>query len=237
MTAAIVAPFLASARKTLTTCRLVAESSPDVGSSANMQQGSATSSRATLTRFRWPPEMPRFSTEPTTECRTALSPSAATTSRTSRDRECLDVGSRIADANSRISVTESSRVMTSSWGTKAVKGAMVLREIDGSPFTRIFVSGLGTSFPLCNRDVHTLRRLDLPAPDGPRIAVALSALKAQVTLSRTRNGRPFDDATTDSPSWSNSMSTRSPRLFTGSDRRSRFSSRFNCDDPLLSALS
>mmetsp|Transcript_17718 Transcript_17718/g.54058 ORF Transcript_17718/g.54058 Transcript_17718/m.54058 type:complete len:309 (+) Transcript_17718:1605-2531(+) len=222
----MVAPFFARARNTLTTSSDVAESRPDVGSSANMQHGSATNSKATLTRLRWPPEIPRFSTEPTTECRTGFKPKAAMTSRTRRrrDERVVEFGKRMAAAKSRISVTASSRVMTSSCGTKAVSGAIVFREIAGSPFTKIFVCGVKMSLPDCKRDVHTFSKLDLPAPEGPRIAVALSALKKHVTLSRTRSGRPFEDASTLSPNCSNSMSTLSPRLFTGNDRRRRFSS-------------
>lgn len=43
-------------------------SRPEVGSSMKSRLGLATSSRPILTRLRCPPLMPRFSTDPISEC-------------------------------------------------------------------------------------------------------------------------------------------------------------------------
>ena len=49
-------------------------SKPVVGSSKINREGSITISSPTFTRFLWPPEIPRFSTVPTSESLTACSP-------------------------------------------------------------------------------------------------------------------------------------------------------------------
>lgn len=59
-------------------------SKPDVGSSKINNDGSMTISRPTFTRFLWPPEIPRFSTVPTRESRTACNPNDSITLSTTR---------------------------------------------------------------------------------------------------------------------------------------------------------
>lgn len=49
-------------------------SKPVVGSSKINREGSITISSPTFTRFLWPPEIPRFSTVPTSESLTACRP-------------------------------------------------------------------------------------------------------------------------------------------------------------------
>ncbi|KAK8542074.1 hypothetical protein V6N12_014680 [Hibiscus sabdariffa] len=49
-------------------------SKPVVGSSKINKEGSITISSPTFTRFFWPPEIPRFSTVPTSEYLTGCSP-------------------------------------------------------------------------------------------------------------------------------------------------------------------
>lgn len=59
-------------------------SNPEVGSSKNSSDGSITNSIPTFTRFLWPPEIPRFSTVPTKEPRTACNPKESMTLSTIR---------------------------------------------------------------------------------------------------------------------------------------------------------
>mmetsp|Transcript_15970 Transcript_15970/g.20875 ORF Transcript_15970/g.20875 Transcript_15970/m.20875 type:complete len:107 (+) Transcript_15970:567-887(+) len=54
--------------------KLVFESNPEVGSSKNKIDGLMTSSLATATRLRSPPEIPRRVAPPTTECCTLSNP-------------------------------------------------------------------------------------------------------------------------------------------------------------------
>ena len=71
------APRADSTRSACTSSADVVESRPDVGSSRNKRDGSATISMATFTRLRWPPEMPRFSASPITEFSMCSRPNVA----------------------------------------------------------------------------------------------------------------------------------------------------------------
>ena len=59
-------------------------SKADVGSSKIKSDGSITNSRPTFTRFLCPPDIPRFSTVPTKEFRTACNPKDSITLSTIR---------------------------------------------------------------------------------------------------------------------------------------------------------
>lgn len=59
MTQAMVMPLAAAILRQRMTSRAALESRPEVGSSRNSSDGSATSSIPMLTRFFWPPLMPR----------------------------------------------------------------------------------------------------------------------------------------------------------------------------------
>mmetsp|Transcript_3815 Transcript_3815/g.10031 ORF Transcript_3815/g.10031 Transcript_3815/m.10031 type:complete len:85 (+) Transcript_3815:1992-2246(+) len=67
MTQMMVSPVSLSRPRHLASETVAAPSRPDVGSSMKMIDGIATSSMPMLTRFFWPPEMPRFSSVPTIE--------------------------------------------------------------------------------------------------------------------------------------------------------------------------
>mmetsp|Transcript_2881 Transcript_2881/g.6859 ORF Transcript_2881/g.6859 Transcript_2881/m.6859 type:complete len:97 (+) Transcript_2881:1461-1751(+) len=69
----------------------VVASRPEVGSSRKRTIGHAANSRPILTRFLWPPEMPRFSTLPTMLCWIHTSCMAWSTSSTIRLRRVSDV--------------------------------------------------------------------------------------------------------------------------------------------------
>jgi len=77
MTMAILTPSRASRLSALRSNRDEELSSPEVGSSKIKSEGSITISSPTLTRFLWPPEIPRFSTVPTNESRIACNPNAS----------------------------------------------------------------------------------------------------------------------------------------------------------------
>lgn len=66
-------------------------SKPDVGSSNIKREGSMTISRPTFTRFLCPPEIPRFSTVPTSESLIACRPRDSITLSTTRTLSALEM--------------------------------------------------------------------------------------------------------------------------------------------------
>lgn len=83
-TTQILTPTRASRRSALRSSWEDELSKPEVGSSKIRSDGSITNSRPTFTRFLWPPDIPRFSTVPTKESRTACNPNSSMTLSTMR---------------------------------------------------------------------------------------------------------------------------------------------------------
>ena len=174
MTAAIVRPSASAMDRSISESS-VAEtlSRPDRGSSRKSTLGSATSSRPTFTRLRWPPEMPRSNSSPIFERWIAARLSESRTLKMSR---CLrdgaqSAGSRVYALNSRLSKTVSSRCMTSSCGTKATRLRHLASESHSSPLTRM------TPDVFLTLPVTRFMIVVLPAPDAPMIAVDVPGRK------------------------------------------------------------
>mmetsp|Transcript_13795 Transcript_13795/g.42741 ORF Transcript_13795/g.42741 Transcript_13795/m.42741 type:complete len:208 (+) Transcript_13795:1400-2023(+) len=161
--------FSAMSRRILQSLVAETESRPDVGSSRKRIFGSATSSRPTLTRFRWPPEMPRSNSSPIIECWTCVRPSVQSTSMTfSRFISVVQfAGSRMLAENVMLSRTVSSRSMMSSCGTNAVRCLKRCRSSTSSPLT-VMMPPVFLTLP-----VMRFMMVVLPAPDAPMMAVDL----------------------------------------------------------------
>jgi len=148
-------------------------SSPDVGSSRKSTLGSATSSRPTFTRLRWPPEIPRVNSSPIFErwiCTRLSESRTLNTSACLRDGAQV-AGSRVYALNSKFSRTVSSRCMTSSWGTKATRLRHLASDAHSSPLTRM------TPDVFLTLPVTRFMIVVLPAPDAPMIAVDVPGRK------------------------------------------------------------
>lgn len=80
----MLTPSRASRRRALSNSKEEELSKPDVGSSKINNEGSMTISIPTFTLFLCPPEIPRFSTVPTSESRTGCNPRDSITLSTTR---------------------------------------------------------------------------------------------------------------------------------------------------------
>mmetsp|Transcript_13899 Transcript_13899/g.45364 ORF Transcript_13899/g.45364 Transcript_13899/m.45364 type:complete len:263 (-) Transcript_13899:654-1442(-) len=141
-------------------------SRPLVGSSRKQTLGSATSSSPTLTRFRWPPEMPRWNSSPMMEWR-ILSRFSDTRTLLIRRRFSFSskvAGSRRCAENEMFCMTVSRRCMTSSWGTKPTRDFHRSSDSHSSPLTRITPPVFFT-LPKIKFMIVVF-----PAPDAPMIA-------------------------------------------------------------------
>mmetsp|Transcript_27900 Transcript_27900/g.78876 ORF Transcript_27900/g.78876 Transcript_27900/m.78876 type:complete len:152 (+) Transcript_27900:1097-1552(+) len=129
MTMMLDSPRLHRCLRPSSTVREAVASRPEVGSSRKRTLGWATSSMPMLTRFLWPPLIPRFSTLPTTEFMTSVSCSSSAVPSTIclRSRLECDLGSRTCAAKERFSCTVRSSCTVSSCGTKPLIDLITLR--------------------------------------------------------------------------------------------------------------
>mmetsp|Transcript_1084 Transcript_1084/g.3234 ORF Transcript_1084/g.3234 Transcript_1084/m.3234 type:complete len:236 (-) Transcript_1084:926-1633(-) len=168
MTAAIVSRSRSAiSRSICESSTALTESRPDVGSSRKSTFGSATSSRPTLTRLRWPPLTPRSNSSPILECWIFVRLSTYRTSMIfSRFWAAVQLaGRRVCAENVMFSSTVSWRCMTSSCGTKAMRLFHLARESQTSPL-HLMVPEVFLTLP-----VTRFMMVVLPAPEAPMMAV------------------------------------------------------------------
>mmetsp|Transcript_4684 Transcript_4684/g.13774 ORF Transcript_4684/g.13774 Transcript_4684/m.13774 type:complete len:390 (+) Transcript_4684:1715-2884(+) len=183
MTAAMVTPCLAKALSEDMSSRAEVESRPDVGSSRKRRAGSAASSMPTLTRFFWPPLMPRMRSSPTRVCCTwsrARSSTRRPTNTSTSLRFTLRGSLRCA-ANLRCSRTVRTGSITSCCGTKPTILLSLRAESTATPLSSIVPPDRSTL------PERMLSSVVLPAPEAPMTAVMRPGLSSPVARWRMRS--------------------------------------------------
>mmetsp|Transcript_61215 Transcript_61215/g.182390 ORF Transcript_61215/g.182390 Transcript_61215/m.182390 type:complete len:267 (-) Transcript_61215:205-1005(-) len=161
-------------------------SSPEVGSSRKSSVGHAASSRPMFTRLRWPPLRPdpvmRLPTRRfccASSCRTCSTSSVILLSR----RTLVPAALRSSAEKRMFSRTVMNSCTTSSCGTKPMTGfrsAMLV----SLPLTRT-VPETSHKPPVLNLPQSALRKVVLPAPEGPMMADMRPAWNSPETPARS----------------------------------------------------
>ena len=178
MTAQMVTPCSATARRHCMSSSAVEASRPEVGSSRKSSDGSATSSIPMLTRFFCPPEMPRREAPPQMACLCSERESSPITRSTHVSTACADIerGSRSAAANQSCSLTVRHSTIVSSCGTKPCSLVRDSAEQGDPPRVCVSLPALGLSFA-----ESTLISVVFPQPEGPMRAVTVPCTSWPVT--------------------------------------------------------
>mmetsp|Transcript_42740 Transcript_42740/g.134880 ORF Transcript_42740/g.134880 Transcript_42740/m.134880 type:complete len:265 (-) Transcript_42740:153-947(-) len=177
MVQARVRPRSANRRSEATTCCAPYASSPEVGSSSSTNAGPERSSIAMVTRRRCPPERPPDTSSPIRVSATCARSTSSIVASISSSRSCRPMSgpSRSAQTNQSVSRTVSVEWQQSS----CITYAHVARKSGprSEPFSRTSPSTTPTRLV----SARTSRRVDLPQPDGPMMAVSVPGRSTPLT--------------------------------------------------------